>query len=1199
MLRSRPIRILLPALVLGACAQDPWTYPSRESMSVGSEVFRVFCKRVASADHPEDLEGTQFNAACLGQEELADPSPHLGALLERRPKVVSTVDRILGESTVTQPKFVNTLETDELRNFLKDIIPLYDAPEERLPKSTRVLSAVAERLIDGKDKTGQKALTALSEITGRSGYRKLELALGLVRPLLEYPELDTFAENGLRAIARGGVAEKSLDEISLGLAAELANYSPDPPAPDSTLLVARDLLLSPILQNDQPEREPIFITRRDKRGVALPFGAPEELRLPFADDDGDGLADVDKFGRFVTHGEPKIIPSPYPIASESKVQRDASGHALNVWTTSTELSEGDPLYSYFDAQPTLIGALVRETSRLTVPAKEGDRTSLEKLGRGLQVLFGLNSPRKSKYGKLELEFTGPNPESGAAYDLIHAVGAAARANPDAVRRFLQLFARAMQEREHEMTSFVDMALRINDRGKMHEEAVLVGDQGPGMPHRFWDDLIAIIVRASNRPGLMEGLIRWITLPETQAAGQIFADWMQYADPAKYKGADFTPSEANGTFKAPEQVDMLNAQVEVNYKTEPDRSQPSVGKNRSVWQQTMSMVHNLRQPICNKDGTVLHLVLSCERQPVACGIGAIRDYPWSGSYKKCELFEIQHMVRIWSQAILGKAEIVHKPEDFRTGIYTVFGVDTFEVQELESQITGFNQHPTPGSFARFIYAPPNQFIQKMKPDVTIDGAKVEEVDPYALFAMEVKHKNANGMSFLEAGKPLVELFETHELTAPGKDSTGVDVPGGSLKDGYLLADLLNVFHMHWGSRTEEPCNGVPACTQHTDPKGKFFSYQTDIRSYEPLLVEILRDEKLIEVLAAATKALDSISIEGKNGVQILTEFAETMVKPQKDLTYRDGTMSAKNNVGEDVGYVSPLYLFLDGLKRMDQNFAAPEMADRVDAWREARSEIVDLFLTVEDLDGKKRLKDRIGWSIFIKALGFLQDRIKVHQDAKDIDEWAVSLAPRAATFFDTPLIAGLLHLFDQSWDEPAAGRELMRFITYVVDEQKNAVGFETTLVALADLLQLLEDSPRIAPLLDLAAEAATPGVSQSIEGTGGKDFDPDKGLLRSLVELTNTLLKVHTRRPSTLQRVAHNLVATDRAEDQTPLEALIDFISEVERVDPTKPSSAPLDRDDLETVANSLHSFMADDGHGLERLYDVIQNRVISPSKAQE
>jgi hypothetical protein len=1178
--------VSLGLLALG-CAEDPWTYPGREQVSVGGEVFRVFCKRTAKEAYPEDLEGVEFNAPCLGMGDLPpnrEPSEELNALLERRSKLVATIDRILGDDTVMQRDIVQVLEPDEIRNFLHDLVPLYDAPEELLPGASRTLAAVLYRLIDSEDSTGKKALSALAQITGRQGYRKLDLALGLLRPLLEYPELDAFAENGLKAIAKGGVAEKSLDEMSLGLALELANYDPTPPAADSTLLIARDLMLSPIDQLDQPERAPVYITRRDARGVAVPFGATDgNVPGPFSDEDGDGLADVDEHGRFLSGGELNTFPGPYRIAGESKnTKRDDDGRAVNEW------GDGKQLYADFDAQPSMAAAFLRETARLAVPLKSGDRTALEKIGRGMSALFGLNGSREVSFGKAKIKFQGPDPASGAFYDLVHAVSATVRTNPDAVRRFLQMFEKAMVEHEPEMAAFVQMAININERGKMHPEAALVGEMGPGTPNRFWDDVIAIAVRGTKRGTFVKDLVSMITEPETVQLGQVLANWVEFSDVTKYKNADFTPANPDDTFNAQQEAD-LNAPADVKYKTRPDRSQPSVGANRSVFQQTMHMVRNLNQQLCNKQGTRLMIIRSPGLNGTFTLVGGLPLDP--AGYPKCELFDVPHMVRLWVRAILKdpKAKIALKPDYLQ--VFKALGLaDPEMVQEWETQIHGFHGgHPTPESFARFIYGPPNQFTKGLIEPVSRDGVAENKVNPYALFAMEVKHQNAGGMTFMQAGTPLMRAFEKNELFDAND----------KLVDGYLFADLMETFHRHWGSRTDEPCTGVPACTQHMDPKAAHFSYQTDLRSYEPLLIEALRDEKMIETVAEAAKAWQKVTVDGKDGLTIFAELVEVLIKPNKDLAYRDGATTAKNNLGVELGYVSPLYLALDGLKRIDTNFAAPEYADRIDTWHEGRSDIVDLFLTVEGDKGKKRLQDRIGRSVFVRTLGFLADRVKAHQDAKDVNEWADGLAKRSVTFLDTPLVAGLLHLFDQSWNEPAAGRELMKFLAYMVNEEKNAVGFETTLVAVADLLQLLEDSEKIAPILDLAAEAATPGVSKSVESTGATDFDPYKGILRRLVELQNRLLQLHTRRPSTLARVARNLVRTSRDEDQTPLEALIDAISEVERVDPKKPSTAILEKDDLKAIAKSVHKFIDDDGHGLERLYAVIQNRTMSPAKAQE
>ena len=71
------------AVVAAGCADDPWTYPARDSKTVGEEVFRVFCKRAAKSAVPNDLSGYTFDPACPGEGPAPISEPRLDALLQR------------------------------------------------------------------------------------------------------------------------------------------------------------------------------------------------------------------------------------------------------------------------------------------------------------------------------------------------------------------------------------------------------------------------------------------------------------------------------------------------------------------------------------------------------------------------------------------------------------------------------------------------------------------------------------------------------------------------------------------------------------------------------------------------------------------------------------------------------------------------------------------------------------------------------------------------------------------------------------------------------------------------------------------------------------------------------------------------------------------------------------------------------------
>lgn len=102
---------------------------------------------------------------------------------------------------------------------------------------------------------------------------------------------------------------------------------------------------------------------RDGRGFASFTGLPAGA----VDKDGDGLPDVDDFGRFVDGSKkPLTFASPFAYLEVSglkgaKDPRDAAGRALVA-------AGGAPLYRYGDASRTMLNALLRDTKTLAAPA---------------------------------------------------------------------------------------------------------------------------------------------------------------------------------------------------------------------------------------------------------------------------------------------------------------------------------------------------------------------------------------------------------------------------------------------------------------------------------------------------------------------------------------------------------------------------------------------------------------------------------------------------------------------------------------------------------------------------------------------------------------------------------------------------------------------------------------------------------------
>src|SRR6187549_302035 len=102
--------------VLASCAKEPEEpVVRRERLSVGGEVFRVFCKRSARAAFPAELEGTKFNAACSGEEAEPTGNAHLDALVERRERIVNALDRVLGgDDAIAEGLVKKPFDEDEI-----------------------------------------------------------------------------------------------------------------------------------------------------------------------------------------------------------------------------------------------------------------------------------------------------------------------------------------------------------------------------------------------------------------------------------------------------------------------------------------------------------------------------------------------------------------------------------------------------------------------------------------------------------------------------------------------------------------------------------------------------------------------------------------------------------------------------------------------------------------------------------------------------------------------------------------------------------------------------------------------------------------------------------------------------------------------------------------------------------------------------
>ena len=1213
----------------GACTEDPYPTPiTPPQRKVSEEIFFIVCKRVAhDAFANNDASGLRFDDACDGGLDTSGAvgtAPRLAALVARRARVVEALDQAFGDEMVPDSA---GFEDGELDRFLLDIVPYYDPPELVLPTSTRAIGNMlkelvkpldpvsAEPLMPGPQGTrAKKVLETLARIGERKGYRQASRTLGAIRPVLTYPRLDEVGQQLLGLVADGGTGREAFMATLRAAALELAEpREPEANPDDTTLHLVLDQLL---LQEDPVFAEPglpeLLVLKRDRNGDALPKDGLPQGPLP----------------------TPFIVPT-----RPDNTPRDPSGAARDF-------------YTFFDANKTALAAGMREAKRIVERPAPSARSTLENLSRGLRPLMGPQAMRSVQFNGKPFTFQGPDISKGPLFDLVHAVGAFAR-YPE-TGELLEVLAELIEKHEEAAASPVKMGLAIDALADdpRFASAQLIGIDGtPNSPHEWWDDAIGVGIRMLSRPGMLQAVIKSFSDPVASVQGELFATWMKYKDDISYKGApmtlggphNVTPAGNINRCEAPcyddAQKQEMNTPILHTYEQEVDRSQPDVGMNRSVWQRILSLIHALNdQKICNKMGAhlAIHGVTGLELTD-AQGIGIFRipvGYPTAPGYKECEVIEILNAVEIYSQAVLEKATISIKDDVANIlGAATSIIVGTVPmIQERESQLTGFNDKPTPQSMARFMFAPRSSFMNNVLPEtLTADGAPILKYEPNALFHMEVPVATAlfNGVpqSFIMAGKPLLNAFDTTEKRDAMK----------KLADGYMFGHMLDAFHKHWSSRKSTPCTatvapGQEGCTQSLDSNQKFYSPQTNLVSYEPLLIEALTKHDLMGVLQRAAAALKTVTVNGKDGLTILADFAARMFTPDPELTYRDGRKFAMTNTcAVPAGTIEPpaacdcpagstavdpakpasgcamptgtivprgrivqggipsIYLALDALKGFDKIFDQALNEDRLDPWRAARSSLVDQFLTAEAdpaADGKNRLQNQRGRQIGIKAIRWFASRLAAHK--ADQKTWAATLSKDFEETFGHPIVAGLLDVLDKGWESEGAGQELARVSTYLMDPA-NAEAFAGLVVAVADTLTFVDRDKDLTPVIQFASLALAPNSFEAYD-TGAAPNTKD-GVVSAALSLSNKVISLDTTpQLSTIGRILKNAALPNPVSQETPLDILFDAAADVNRVDPNQPTTVPFRAVDNHAVFNQVQDFMLDVDRGLERLYLVIQNR---------
>ena len=1152
--------IILSVAILAlswGCAPAMPEDPSRDNgQNFGEKFFNIICQRVAytssrqahersMADpkvqvEPVDVSGSRYRLACRhGATHLpadaASRDPKVATLVQGRTRLVKAINLI----------FPNN-ELDELQDYMVKILPLTD--DDKFPALVKKIA----KLIRDEFESDTDLQWSLARLDRRVGYRPRSVCLGIAREALHYPDLHPLLNGVLDFASEAGKGHKELLSLldAVGEEMRTAQKVKDPKSPERTLNLALDLLLTQDPRLDT-KAQPMLVVRRDWRGVASVVpGANKKLPAPFVDKDSDGQADINTVGDFIT-STGKAAPMPFVLDKDTDVwkgRRDSLGRALD--------GAGKPIFQYLDLDSTLLAALGRDALQIMDHKKD---VAME-LPLGISALMG---PRKTA--------TQYDTSKSPLLDLLYAVLQTLR--DPAIDSTLEAVTTLLQKHEKPAARLVDAMMDAKDRGKKHPEAAILDSSNA------WDDLIVVVQKIVNTPGLVESLVKALCDPRTRDLPGMLNNYMKHKDihvldsaNKKVVGAD---SKA-AVFKTP--VD----------RSKPDRRETS-GDNRSIQMRLGHIINNTNgMKMCNKEGACLGIKIA--------GIN-LCIY----TFKECELFQVDNGAVLYTKSIArqrdSKGNLTNIPKgtikmNLPSGLKTLLDslkVDISSVLELLSGIEGMGTNPTTEALNRLMFMKTYPTALAMLQDHALDIDKhyVHQYHVGSLLSWEVPHTgfchSGKTCQFFDAIRPVVQAFADHEAE-------------------HLFVGLLSVFHRHWPTKQGAPFYKI---RQPGAPATADWAWGSGISKWEPLVAEVMDKGDIMQALNAISPILRDLKLSnGSYALKELTKSIRYIVEPSASpsLKYRNGRPYALKTDGKtkvtcgsgntSTDCVTPYYLFADAFaaKRAALK-AARASKDKVlaDAWDSSTSDLVDIFLDVNTVSGKPEqstFKNRRFVPSTTILVNFIRKRIKAHKAQYDLHGWLEKdLIKDIEQKLDCPVLPRAVDFIklvrtDQGKNKQTKRtirEELYALLDYLVDELNHSDAFRSTLTGIADICQLLVDDVNLVP------------VSQAVGKLLVNDINNPNHKKDSFLEITLRFLKpaIAADEKKVLSRVLR-YSSQEQAPGKSPLQTLLDLATEVHRLKPG--TGTAYVAQDFKQAFVEARDFLENCQTGLAKFFEIIKNR---------
>ena len=1207
--------VALPSFL--ACAKDDPKDTRPTGPSLGQDIFGVLCDRVGAQALHEDLSGASYNDICHGDATTVDQSKipaapdanvralavaKIEALAKNKADLVAALDTVFPDDIVVGKNLdaadpaascdpiSSKTRREQLRGLLKRLLPTGD--DDLVPESSRAAAKSIEPLTTEE---GEAARVALTHFAARRGYMPSELSAGLLSSVLTAPRLrdllgstmhnigpdaDPYNHPGTKGKGYGAfkqligalqedMREPIKQEKPLVVTSDAAGR-PILSRPRTTLELGRDILLTedPVFSNG----DPLYVVKRDRRGMAVIKKDGKNLPSGFTDSDGDGLPDLDSYGRFAGG------KTPDPFVNGEK----------------------DPTYEYIDARATAASALVRHLAPLADP--DNGKESIMNAAEGAEPLL-----------------RGAGRE--AILDLVHA-GAQVMADPG-TDGALALFGQLFTENPDLMARVTGNLLDLKAIIDRHPEAKLPDGS------TLIDDILDVVLKLTAEPGLFEDVLvatgddRAQYITEALPAMMLNNDRLSY-DPKAINANPLNLTTGGGPPSHP--VDRTKPNTGFN-RSIWQRFLALLGDTKGVTFCNHDNATLHATVILNGQPAKVHLPGfepgPMDGQPPP-GVTEVQSAP------ECAFLKIPDLSRFFLRSMIGKSALRFRPALMNPDPPLL----TPDTLKISTGIDGF-WDPSPDRDPKLVYpqprflnrqvffkvdlsdpcSPDNAFTtncvlkdlqgahipssackERSIPDplaindaaadgvfdLDYDGNLVKPVigsmvtglrtceegqyldqrTPDTLFALEYNHAQ-------EAFQPLIEIFVKHK-----KDD--------------LLIELMLVLNKHW-------------------------SVQGGVAVMEPAIAEILATD-LIKSLGELGKVTQKMKVmkcvaSGNDGcasqesvpaVNVLADGIRSLIDPARaksaGVTDRNG--GTKTKAGRDL---TILGLARDALNAEDAVITKDKTLEH--KWTTARSNIVDEFLTINGRGEGAKFNDPGIPRLAPVVISLLRaQRIAKCGNDPACPELRKQLALDVADTMNGKVFNAALDFLDAILADKDMRGEVGRMTSYMFRAPAKLGGdtgasasstpfsgskkgpgiLDQSTAAIVDALGALgdlSDMRKMYPFLATSLDEIDPQLSllsrlnaRAYDANGNeicaKEIDPEEAIRNSLSRLSLP-------------------VSVPGKPTRPALQVFLDAMADVNRLDAS--NNGPLAPDDYMNVFKNVHELLTDPKSGLEQLYASVRN----------